>query len=107
MRAVRQRDADLVAVLVEREREDPVAGVEPSVQAPQVEALRIARRRNRTRRKAFDLELRKCAADVGEKPWPVGGGRRAEQLDRRGKLRVTAIDRRIGLVRPAGRERSP
>ena len=74
------------------------------MQAPQVEAPRIARRRDGTRRKALDLELRKCAADVGEKPRPVGGGSRAKKQHRRGKLRVTPIDRRIGLVRPADKK---
>ena len=34
------------------------------------------------------------------KPRPLGCGRRAEKLDRGGKLAVAAVDRRIGLVRP-------
>src|ERR1700721_1193726 len=42
--------------------------------------------------------LRKCPRDVGEKPGPLGRGRRPEKLDQRNQLTVSAVDRR--LVRP-------
>ena len=60
------------------------------MQAAQVDAFGVAGRGNRTRRQALDVELRKSPRDVGTKPWPVGGGRRTQQLHGRGKLRVTA-----------------
>src|SRR5882757_548031 len=55
---------------------------------------------NETRRKASDVQLRKCPRDVGENPWPSGRGRRAEKLDCRCELTVSTVDRRIVLVRP-------
>ncbi len=69
------------------------------MQATQVETIRIVRRSRGIRCKAFHVQLRKSPGDVGEKPWPFGRGRRAEQLDRRGKLTVAAVDRQIDLVR--------
>lgn len=70
------------------------------MQTAQAEAIRFVRRGNGTRRKASDVQLRKCPRDVGEKPWPSDRGRRAEKLDYCCELTVSAVDRRIELVRP-------
>ncbi len=74
------------------------------MQAAQIRSIQIPGGGNGTRRQAFDIELWKRPRDIGIEPWPLGRGRRAQKLHRRGKLRVTAVDRGIGRLRPAEEE---
>ena len=89
-----------MGIVLLRERQDPVAAAEAAPQTAQVGAIRFVRRDSGTRRKAFDIQLRKCPRNVGEEPGPFGRLRRAEKLDRCYELGVPAVDRWIGLVRP-------
>ena len=70
------------------------------MQSTQGKAIRFVRRGSGTRLKAFNVQLRKCPRNVGQKPWPSACGRRAEKLDHCCELTVPAVDRRIELVRP-------
>jgi len=70
------------------------------MQTAQLRAVGIGRRDRGFGRQPFDVHLRKRPRNVDEKPRPFGRGRGAEKLCQGGKLIVSAVDRRIGLVRP-------
>src|ERR1700694_5687287 len=91
-RAVRQRDTGLGGVLLMRQRKDSVIAAKAAMQAAQLGVSRFVRRRDRSRRKASDVQLRKCPRDVGEKLGPLGRGRRPEKLEQRNPLTVFAVD---------------
>ena len=104
-RTVRQRDTDLVGIFALRQRKDTVAVAEAATQPAQFGVVRIARG-GKIRRQPFDLQLRKCPQNVGEEPRPLRRGRGAEKLGHGDKLAVSAVDRRIGLIRPVNQRRS-
>ncbi len=96
-RAVGQHDADPRAVA--HQRKQPIGGAEPAVEQVQFMLVQFAGSRRGAGRQAFDAELRKGVVDVSRQPLPFRRCGGAEKLDRAGELGMSAVAKRLRLVR--------